>query len=187
MRGFSGRGGLGRLAAGQFGQLADGTVVVGNAQGQAVPAGPMNAAVPQNAGGSLVQGKGLDFKYQTPLIASIANGVTSQVSIQFDQNSSFNWLRTTYSVDLAGVAETENTLVIPLVTVQITDQGSGMSFMNAPIPIYTIAGFGQLPYVLPTPQLIQPNASFIYSFNNYSAGTTYTNLRLQFHGYRIFN
>lgn len=177
------------MAAGQFGQLSDGTVVVGNAQGMAVPAVPAGSqsAVPGNAGGSLVQGKGLDFKYQTPTVASIANGASVQVTIQFDQNSSFNWLRSTFTADLAGVAETEAGLIIPLVTVQITDQGSGMSFMNAPIPIPSIAGTGQLPYVLPTPQLIQPNASFIYSFNNYSAATTYTNLRLQFHGYRIFN
>lgn len=192
MRGFSGRGGgLGRLAAGQFGQLADGTVVVGNSQGMAVPAVPAGSqaasAVPSNAGGSLVQGKGLDFKYQTPIIASIANGVSQQVTIQFDQNSSFNWLRTTYAVNVAGTAEDLSLMILPEVNLQITDQGSGMSFMNAPIPLYTIAGFGQLPYVLPTPQLIQPNASFIYSFHNYSSASTYINLSVQFHGYRIFN
>lgn len=190
---FSGRGGgFGRLAAGSFAQLADGTMVVGNAQGVAVPAVPQGSAaansIPQNAGGALVSGKGIDFKYQTPTIASLANGVSQQVTIQYDQNSTFNWLRTTYSVDLAGAAEDNVEIVIPLVTLQITDQGSGMSFMNAPIPLYTIAGStGELPYVLPTPQLIAANASFIYSFSNYSAASTYTNLRLQFHGYRIFN
>jgi hypothetical protein len=172
-----------------FGQLADGTVVVGNAQGVAVPAVPAGQnQIPQNAGGALVSGKGIDFKYQTPTILSLAAGIAQQVTIQFDQNSTFNWLRTTYSVDLAGVAEDNVEIVIPLVTLQITDQGSGMSFMNAPIPLYTMAGStGELPYVLPTPQLIAANASFIYSFANYSAAAVYTNLRMQFHGYRIFN
>lgn len=184
---------MGGLGLGQLGRLADGTAVVGTSQGpqpvsEGVAAAIASSAVPANAGGALVQGKGLDFKYQTPIIASLANGASQQVTIQFDQNSSFNWLRTTYTVDLAGAAETESAIIVPLVTVQITDQGSGMSFMNAPIPVYSIAGAtGSLPYVLPTPQLIQPNASYVYQFANYSAGTTYTNLRLQFHGYRIFN
>jgi hypothetical protein len=194
MRGFAGShrnvGGFGRLGAGQFGQLADGTVVVGNSQGiavPAVPAGSQSSQVPQNAGGALVQGKGLDFKYQTPIVLSLAPGASQQRTIQFDQNSSFNWLRTTYAVNIAADAEELSLLILPEVTLQITDQGSGMSFMNAPIPLYTMAGFGQLPYVLPTPQLIAPNASFIYQFANYSSGSTYINLTVQFHGYRIFN
>lgn len=192
MRGFAGRG-LGRLAAGQFASLADGTVVVGNSQGVAVPAVPAGSqasmSVPSNAGGALVQGKGLDFKYQTPVVASLAPGASQQRTIQFDQNSSFNWLRTTYSVNVAGDAEEASLLILPLVYLQITDQGNGMSFMNSPIPLYTMAGTGQLPYVLPTPQLIQPNASFIYQFTSYAAGggSTYINLQVQFHGYRIFN
>jgi hypothetical protein len=182
------------LGLGKLGRLADGTAVVGTAQGpvpvsdavaNAIAAG---GQVPGNAGGAMVQGKGIDFKYSTPLISSLANGASTTVTIQYDQNSTFNWLRTTFACDLTGAAETADSLQMPLVTVNITDQGSGMSFMNAPIPLYNIAGAnGSLPYVLPTPQLIQPNASFIYAFANYSAATTYTNLRLVFHGYRIFN
>src|SRR5271170_6148112 len=125
MRGFSGRGGgLGRLASGQFGQLADGTVVVGNSSGVAVPAVPQGD-IPTNAGGGLVQGKGLWFEYQTPIVSSLANGASTQRTIQFDQNSSFNWLRTTYTVNLSGAAEEESLLILPEVTLQITDQGNG--------------------------------------------------------------
>jgi hypothetical protein len=109
------------------------------------------------------------------------------VTIQFDQNSSFNWLRTTVVADISGAVETESSLVLPLVTLLMTDQGSGQAFSNQPIPLIAIAGTAQLPYVLPTPQLLQPNASYIFSFNNYSNATTYNNLRLQLHGYRIFN
>lgn len=183
---------MGRLGLGQLARLADGTAVVGTSSGpqpvsESVAAAIAGGQVPGNAGGALVQGKGIDFKYQTPTIASLAAGASQQVTIQFDQNSTFNWLRTTYAVNIAGDAEEASLLILPEVTLQITDQGSGMSFMNAPIPLYTIAGTGQLPYVLPTPQLIQPNASFIYAFHNYSAASTYINLAVQFHGYRIFN
>ncbi len=192
MRGFSGRGGMGGLGLGQLARLADGTAVIGTATGpqpvsESVASAISTNVVPSNAGGQLVQGKGLFFQYQTPTIASLAHGASQQVTIQFDQNSSFNWLRTTYAVNISGDAEELSLMILPEVTLQITDQGSGMSFMNAPIPLYSFAGFGQLPYVLPTPQLIQPNASFVYSFSNYSSGSTYINLTVQFHGYRIFN
>jgi hypothetical protein len=163
-----------------MGRFADGTPAMQN------PDGTWNA-VPAGVGGGNVQGRGLVFQYQTPNIASLAAGASSTVVIQFDQNSQFNWLRTTVSADIAGAVETSSSYVLPLCTLQMTDTGSGMSFQNAPVPIFTIAGTGQLPYVLPTPQLIQSNASYQFAFNNYSAATTYTNLRIQLQGFRIFN
>jgi hypothetical protein len=199
MRGFAGKGGMGGF--GRLGYLADGTPVVTTPTGPvAIP--PSAAAalaqaatpngVPSQAGGGNVQGRGLYFTYQTPVIASIAPGAATAVTIQFDQNSVFNWLRTTFTVDKTNAAQTSSTQPIPFVTLQITDTGNGMSFMNGPIPIYAMAGLeGNLPYVLPTPQLVQANASYQFQWASYSTGgggnETYTNLRLQLHGYRIFN
>ena len=198
MRGMGRMGGLG---LGQLGRLSDGTTVVGTASGP-VPIPPAAAAalaqagsnqgVPSQAGGGNVQGRGLYFTYQTPVIASLAPGAATTNTIQFDQNSVFNWLRTTFTVDLTNAAETIGTLVNPFVTLQITDTGNGMSFMNGPIPLTSMAGFkGELPYVLPTPQLVQSNASYQFQWASFSSAgggnQTYTNLRLQLHGYRIFN
>lgn len=177
------RGGMGRI-----GYLADGTAVALNAAGQITGPAPVGAqAVPSQAGGGNVQGRGLVFCYQTPNVASIANGVAQAVTIQFDQNSVFNWLRTTVTADIAGAVVTPSSFVEPLVTLQITDTGNGMSFMNAPIPVFSLAGSAQLPFVLPTPQFVQSNASYQFQWANYSAATTYANLRLQLWGYRIFN
>lgn len=192
---------MGQLGLGRIGYLADGTPVVGTAQGP-VPIPPSAAAalaqgatpngVPSQAGGGNVQGRGLYFTYQTPNVASLAAGAATAVTIQFDQNSVFNWLRTTFTVDKANAAQTSSTQPIPFVTLQITDTGNGMSFMNGPIPLYSMAGYeGNLPYVLPTPQLVQSNASYQFQWASYSTAgggnETYTNLRLQLHGYRIFN
>lgn len=200
-----GMGRVGSLGMGRLGYLADGTPVVGTANGPQPVSAPVAAAlaqspqsnaqinaIPSQAGGGNVQGRGLYFTYQTPLVASLAPGAATAVTIQFDQNSTFNWLRTTFSVDKTNAALTINTLIIPFITLQITDTGNGMSFMNAPIPVYAMAGVeGNLPYVLPTPQLVQPNASYqfqIASFSTAGGGNeTYTNFRLQLHGYRIFN
>ncbi len=153
--------------------------------GQATAPG---GAVPAASGGNATQGKGIVFVYQTPNVAALAFGTGSGAQpIQFDNNSTFLWVRSTFSVDLAGAAITSGAFPIPLVTVTIQDTGNGMQFMNAPIPLYEIAGWdGQLPYILPTPQLIQPNASYSFNFANYSAATNYANVRMQLHGFRIF-
>ena len=156
----------------------------------ATPVAAPGANVPSYAGGNSVQGKGIAFTYQTPNVASLAPSASSGAqNIQFDNNSTFLWLRSTFSVDISEAALTSGSFVIPLVTVQITDTGNGMCFMNAPVPLFDIAGWsGELPYILPTPQFIQANASYSFSFTSYVAtGTTYTNLRMQLHGYRMFN
>jgi hypothetical protein len=145
--------------------------------------------VPPSAGGNATQGKGIAFTYSTPVYASLANGVSSGAQIiQFDNNSTFQWLRSFFTCDLSSAGFTESTQPIPLITVQITDTGNGMSFMNAAVPVYTVAGIlPGLPFILPVPQFVQPNASYSFTFANYSAASTYTNLRFSLVGYRMFN
>jgi hypothetical protein len=201
MRGIRG------LGLGQLGWLADGSPVVGTSSGpqpisQAVAsalqqspqsnAQSMVNAVPAGASGGNVQGRGLVFVYQTPNIAALAPGIANSQVIQFDQNSVFCWLRTTFTCDLSNAAQTNESLVNPFITLQITDTGNGMSFMNGPVPLQSLAGYAaQLPYVLPTPQWVQSNASYNFAFTSYSTtgggDQTYNNVRLQLHGFRVFN
>lgn len=148
---------------------------------------PGTQGVPAAAGGSIVQGDGFYYVYNITPAASIANGVVSTVTQQFDQVTVFKWVRSTVYVDLAGAAQTPTTGVIPLVSLKITDTGSGMSFMSSAVPLPSIAGNAQLPYVLPTPQFILANAVIQFVFTNISAGTTYTALQFQMHGYKLYN
>lgn len=190
----------GNLGLGRLAYLADGTPVVGTSVGpqpvsqavaDALAQSPQSnaqiMAVPASAGGGNVQGRGINYQYVTPIVASLAAGAATTVTIQFDQNSTFNWLRTTYSVNISGDAEELSLMILPEISVVITDTGNGMAFMSGPVPAYAIGGFGQLPYVLPTPQWIQPNASYQYKFANYSAASTYLNFQMQFHGFRVFS
>jgi len=168
------RGGFSR----QFGQTAP-----------AISAGTAAATgIPQQSGGNAVQGRGIVFQYQTPNVATLNHGASSGAqNIQFDNNSTFLWLRATFSCDISAAEFTVSSQPVPLITLNITDTGNGMSFMNGPIPVYEIAGLsGSLPYILPTPQFIQPNASYSFQFANYDAAVNYTNVRYQLHGYRIF-
>ncbi len=169
------RGGFGRLNGPGF-----------RGFGAGAPAG---SGIPANAGGNAVSGKGIDFMYATPAGVTVNHGTTSGAQIiQFDNNSTFLWLRTVFTSDVAEAQVTASTIPIPFITVQITDTGNGMSFMNAAIPVYAIAGIQPgLPYILPTPQLIQPNASYQFTFANYDAAVNYANVRMILQGFRIFS
>lgn len=125
------------------------------------------------------------FTYQTPNIASLANGNSTTNVIQFDNDSVFEWVKTTVVCDIAGAVQTPSSIVLPLVTLQIQDTGSGAYYSNAAIPLIGYAGYGSLPYILPAPQFLQPTASLQFTWANYSAGTTYANLRLQLQGFKI--
>lgn len=143
------------------------------------------------------------FTYQTPNIASLAAAAAATNTIQFDNDSAFEWIKTTYTVDLAnhatgisaggsatGTATVMNAITVPFVTLQIQDTGQGSYYSNQPIPVYQIAGGSPgLPYVMPAPQIIAPNASLQFNWLSYSTAgggnETYTNLRLQLHGWKI--
>lgn len=130
------------------------------------------------------------FTYQTQNIASLAPGIAATNAIQFDNDSAFEWVKSTYTVDKANAVETNNSIILPFVTLQIQDTGQGSYYENAPVPVFSMAsGNAGLPYVLPAPQIIAPNASLQFNWLSYSTAgggnETYTNLRLQLHGWKI--
>lgn len=134
-----------------------------------------------------LEGRRMYYIYQTPNIASIAAGATSNQVIQFDIDSVFTWMRTTMFIDIGQAAQNSGARVTPLITLQITDTGSGTNFFNNPVPLPNIAGTAELPYVLPTPQFIQPSASLQFAFTSYvTAGTTYADVRVALHGFKVY-
>lgn len=133
-----------------------------------------------------LEGRRFFYIYQTPNIASLAAAATTTNVIQFDIDSVFVWMRTCVVADIAGAVQTTSSIVIPLATLQITDTGTGTNFFNNAVPLTAIAGDGRLPFVQPTPVMCSPAASFQFTWNNYSAATTYANLRLQLVGFKVY-
>jgi hypothetical protein len=164
---------------------------------------PMPGNLPQDQWGPYSKQDRFWFTYQTPNIASIAAGAAATNAITFDNDSAFEWTKTTYTVDLTnhatgitasgqatGTATAQDSIVVPFVTLQIQDTGQGSYYSNAAIPVYQIAG-GQpgFPYVMPAPQIIAPNATLQFNWLSFSTAgggnETYNNLRLQLHGWKI--
>lgn len=127
------------------------------------------------------------FVYTLPVISSLAAGASSSQTITFDQDSTFFWTKTTYFVDLNAAAFVDGTRPIPLLSVSMTDTGSGRLLTSSTMPIDGIAGYkASEPYILPVPRKWAPNSTLRVTITNYSAVTTYTNIYMLFHGVKSY-
>jgi hypothetical protein len=124
------------------------------------------------------------YSYQLDF-AGLAAGVRTSSSFQIQAQTDFRWTKGLYIADIAGAAQTLTGIVVPLVTVVITDQGSGQVFMNAAVPVPSAFGPGMLPFILPVPRTFKGRSAVTVEVANFSAATTY-NLRLTFAGQRLY-
>ena len=124
------------------------------------------------------------YTYQVSF-ASLANGTDATGVINIEADSWFKAQKITYFADLALAAQTESSRVIPLVSVIITDTGSGRQIMNESVPIPALFGNGQLPFILPTPKIFKPRSAISVKVSNYSTATTY-NLYLAISGAKLW-
>lgn len=122
--------------------------------------------------------------YSTNVQGLVSTSPNGQSTIQIDSGVDFFWVASTFQADIAGAAQTESSMVIPLVNVLINDTGSRKNLMNTAIPISSIAGFGERPYRLIRPRLFRASSTINFTWTAIVAvGTTYTNLFLTLHGY----
>lgn len=142
-----------------------------------------------NVGNSNVMsddGRQKDFFAYNLTVSSIAAAAVASSTILIEADSMFVAQKLTVFATIAGAAVTESTEVLPLVTLQITDQGSGRNLFNQPTAIPTICGSGQRPFILPIPRAFKSNSALLLTFSNYSAATTYR-LDVTLSGLKVFN
>lgn len=126
-----------------------------------------------------------DFFVYSATFSSLANGTSATQSINIQADSDFIVQKMAYFADIAAAVQTDSSRVIPLCTIQITDQGSGRNLMDSPQPVSSICGTGQIPFILPNPKLFLARSTVVITAANFSAGTTY-NLRISFIGHKKF-
>ena len=124
------------------------------------------------------------FTYEIDF-AALAPAAQANGSIQIQADSDFKWLKSAYYADIAAAAFTATTRPIPSVTVQITDGGSGRNLMNQAVPVPSLFGIGELPFILPIPRVFKANSTINISVTNFDAAETY-NLRMSFIGLKQF-
>jgi len=125
------------------------------------------------------------FIYGTGVV-TMAAAATGNATIQVQADAAFELQKLAFFADIAGAAQTDSTRVLPLVTVQITDQGSGRQLFSVAVPIPAMMGDGTMPFILPVTKIFAANSAISLDFVNYSAATTY-NVRTLLIGSKIFN
>lgn len=126
-----------------------------------------------------------DFYVYQEDFADLAFGTSETGNINIQADSDFVIQKMAYFADLDGAAQELQTRVIPLVAVLITDTGSGRNLMETAIPVNSLFGTGELPFILPTPKLFLARSTITISVSNFSTDQTY-NLRLSFIGHKVF-
>lgn len=124
------------------------------------------------------------FAYEVDFTGLAASG-TATGSFTTQADSQFLWQYGTYFADIAHAAQTDSSRVIPDVTVSIQDQSSGRTLMSSQVPVPSLFGTGQLPFMLPSPRFFRSNSQIVCSVTNNSAASTY-NLKLTFIGTKFF-
>ena len=127
----------------------------------------------------------LDFYGYNFEVSALAPGNSQSATKQVESESNFIWVKTSGFADIAAAAQNYDTRVVPLVTLQVTDVGSGRSLFDEPTPWSNVVGWGEIPYVLPLKRKWKAATSIRVEFTNFDAAATY-NLRLTFSGYKDF-
>jgi len=112
-------------------------------------------------------------------------GQAQNGAIQIQSDSDFEAQKLSFFADIAGAPQTADARVLPLVSLQITDTGTGRQIFSTDIPIPATMGDGQIPFILPTTKIFSANASVAFLVTNYAAATAY-NVRLVMHGAKLF-
>ena len=115
------------------------------------------------------------FTYEVDITSTIAasGSTTSTFTVQAD--SDFLWTKAAYIQTGAGV---------PAILIQ--DTGSGRNLMTQAVPVASLFGTGQLPFILPRQRIFVARATVTVTITNLDAVNTITSLRLSFIGEKGF-
>lgn len=136
------------------------------------------APLPQSQGWEDFTVYELDFAALAP--AGVANS-----SIEIQADSSFKWVKSAFSANIAVAAFLSGTRPIPNISIQVVDGGTGRQLFSSAVPVPSIFGSGELPFILPVSRIFKARSSIQVTVANYDAAVTY-NLRLSFIGTKIF-
>jgi len=112
-------------------------------------------------------------------------GTSAEQTILIEADSDFLLQELTYFSNIAQADQTDATRVIPMITLLITNTGSGRQFMDAVQPINNICGTGERPFILPQSKIFTARSSIQISAANFSGATNY-NTTVSFIGTKLY-
>jgi hypothetical protein len=105
--------------------------------------------------------------------AAILFGANQQLNFQVDTGYDFIWMKAqAFIYDVNGLQV--STLQLPRLTVVLTDGATKQSITDNEVPIATIFGTGQIPFILPVRHRIVGGATFNAQVINRHGATTFS-------------
>lgn len=123
------------------------------------------------------------FTYETfiPEGTPLTAGNSTQSTFNIDGDSDFFWLKFAVSAQ----DDSSALIAVPLADIIVTDTTSGRDLMNGQVPVGSIAGTGQLPFILPVERFMSAKSTIKVQYFN--VGTvTFNRFRLAFIGIKAF-
>lgn len=126
------------------------------------------------------------FAYPVPAV-TLAPGANATATVRIESSSDFYWIKGTYwAEDNTGVGgQTDSTRIIPSVDLQIQSSGADRNLFNGFVPVPSVFGTGQIPFVLPFPAEMLANSEVRFDFISREAART-LDVYLVLHGWKDF-
>jgi len=123
-----------------------------------------------------------------PNFGPFTAGLNLQQTATIPNDADFECRRISYHIDAAAAQLTVGTVIIPNVTILITDGGSGRALMNQAAPLGSIADDeAGAPRDLAWPKIYTRNSLITVSLTNFDAAATTNNIRITMAGRKIFS
>ena len=123
-----------------------------------------------------------------PTFGPMTAGLASTQIATIPNDADFECRRGVYHVDAAAAQLTVGTLVIPNMTILITDSGSGRNLMNAAAPLASVLDNetnGETNLVWP--KIFTRNSQISITLTNFDAAATTNSVRITLCGRKIFS
>lgn len=106
---------------------------------------------------------------------NIAAGAQSTQQMQFDASSDFYWFYSAYDAENAAAVTniTSATRIYPRASILITPTDTSSQFMQAAVPITSLFGNGENPFVMPVPRKIPARSVLTFQFTNRDTALAY--------------
>lgn len=126
-----------------------------------------------------------DFYAYNILFTTLNAGTSQTANIQIQADSDFEIQKLTAFATTAN-SSAPSTTTMPLVTVLLTDTGSGRQLTDIAVPISSLFGTAQLPFILPNTKILQARAVLAIQISNFGSGVNYSTIQLSFIGRKLF-
>lgn len=128
-----------------------------------------------------------DFFVYNTSFSDLNSGQSQTKSIQIQANSHFEVQKLAFTAFYGAAAADQNTtLAVPLVSVLITDTGSGRQWSDQAVQLTSLFGTGQLPALLPTPRILPAASQITIQVNNLFTAQNIVLLTLAFIGRKVY-